>query len=110
MITPKNRHTLSDGLTICFRAVDGIIGTAYREVQSRPRKASSLLCIDGHMYGVFGPRGDLVPVQHADYAYAATNAEGARKALAFFIEAAESCIKHAAEQGVPVEECYGGSE
>ncbi|MCC3766468.1 hypothetical protein [Streptomyces sp. UNOC14_S4] len=100
-------HTLSDGTTIRVRTIKGIVGTEYREIPSRKRKAGSLLRIDNKMFALFGPEKMLVPIQHPDYAYAATDAAGARKALAFFVEAAEGCIKHANEEGIPVEECYG---
>ena len=100
-------HTLSDGTTIKVRSVKSIIGTEYREVPSRKRTAGTMLRIDSRMYMIFGPKQSLVPVRHPDYEYASTDAEGARKALAFFVEAAEGCIKEAAEQGIPVEQCYG---
>ena len=106
-MSKKNIHTLSDGTTITVRSVKGIIGTEYREVPSRKRKAGAMLRIDGRMYAIFGPRQDLIPVRHPDYEYASSDAEGARKALAFFAEAAEGCIKHAEEEGIPVEQCYG---
>lgn len=102
----KNTHTLSDGTTIKIRSVKSIIGTEYQEVPSRKRKAGTMLRIDGRMYMIFGPKKALVPVRHPDYEYASTDAEGARKALAFFVEAAEACIKHAAEERIPVERCY----
>lgn len=102
----KSTHTLSDGTTIRVRIVRGIVGTEYREVPSRKRKANAMLRIDRSMYSVVGPKAALVPVRHPDYAYASTDAEGARKALAFFVEVAESCIKHAREEGIPVEQCY----
>lgn len=100
-------HTLSDGTTIRVRVSKGLIGTEYREMPSRNLRAGAMLRIDRRMYVIAGPNNDLVPVQHPDYEYATTDTEGARKALAFFVEAAESCIKHAQEEGIPVERCYG---
>jgi hypothetical protein len=102
----KNAHTLSDGTTISVKVVRGIVGTEYREVPSRKRKANTMLRIDNRMYALFGPKQAMIPVRHPDYEYASTEAEGARKALAFFVEGAEACIKHAAEEGISVEDCY----
>ncbi|MEW1547544.1 hypothetical protein [Streptomyces tsukubensis] len=102
----KNTHTLSDGTTIRVQSVKTIIGTEYREVPSRKRKANKMLRMDGRMYAAFGPKETLIPVRHPDYAYASTDADGARKALAFFVECAEGCIKQAAQEGIPVEQCY----
>lgn len=51
--------------------------------------------------------GQLIPISHPDYSHASTDAAGADLALRFFVEGAESCIAHAAEQGIAVEQCYG---
>lgn len=99
-------HRLSDGTTINVRSIKGLIGTEYREVPSRKRKAGVMMRIDNRMYVILGPRKSLVPVRHPDYGYAGSDTEGARVALALFVEAAEGCIKHAQEEGIPVEQCY----
>lgn len=103
----KNIHTLSDGTTIRVSMSKSIIGTEYREIPSRKRKANTMLLMDGKMFAVFGPKKALIPVRHPDYQHASSDAEGARKALAFFVECAEGCIKEAKREGIPVEQCYG---
>ena len=100
-------HKLSDGTTITVRTVRGIIGTEFQEVPSRKRKANTMIRIDSRMYCLIGPRKDMIPVRHPEYSYAGSDAEGARKALAFFVECAEGCIAEAAKEGIPVEQCYG---
>ena len=102
----KYEQVLSDGTYIRVRVERTIAGTYFHEVPSRKRKASSMLRLGNHMFGLFGPRRDLVPIRHSDYEYARTDDEGARKALAFFAEGAESCIKEAEKEGIPVEHCY----
>ena len=105
-MTSTRTHTLSDQTTIRIRRRTGIIGTEFQELPSRNRKAGTMLRIGDRMYLVLGPRQDLVPVSNPDYQHAKSNAEGERKALAFFVQAAEDCIKHAAEHRIPVEDCY----
>lgn len=98
-------HRLSDGTTLAIRTDRGIAGTTFTEVPSRKRPAGTLMRIDRRMYLVL--RKQLVPITHPDYEYAADDKQGAAKALAFFTDSAESCIQHAAEQGIDVADCYG---
>ncbi|MFI8815703.1 MULTISPECIES: hypothetical protein [unclassified Streptomyces] len=104
---PKYQQTLSDGTTVRVKVERATIGTHFHEVPSRKRKANSMLRMGNSMFAVVGPRQDLIPVRHPDYEYASTDDEGARKALAFFVECAESCIKEAKRERISVEQCYG---
>ena len=97
-------HKLTDGTTITIRAQSTILGPRFVEVPSRKRNACAFQLIDGHMY--LELRSDLVRITHPDYEYAASSSEGARKALAFCADSAESCIAHAAAEGIDVSECY----
>lgn len=98
-------HTLSDGTTLRVCVVRGIVGTEFREVPSRKRKAGSLMRIDNRMYLVCGK--SLVPCTNPDFEYARDDKQGAELAMKFFVEAAESCIAEAKREGIPVERCYG---
>jgi hypothetical protein len=102
----KNEHKLSDGTTIRVQTQRTIAGTFFHEVPSRKRKANQMMLLGTQMFTIFGPRQDMIPVRHPDYSYARDDKEGARVALAMFVDVAESCIKHAAEEGIPVEQCY----
>ncbi|MFF9649710.1 hypothetical protein [Streptomyces sp. NPDC014622] len=104
---PKYEQKLSDGTTVHVKVERTIAGTFFREVPSRKRKANSMMRIGNHMFAIVGPRQDLIPVRHPSYEYAASEDEGARKALAFFTECAEGCIKEAEKEGIHVEQCYG---
>jgi hypothetical protein len=99
-------HTLSDGTTISVRTQRTIAGTFFHEVPSRKRKASSLYLLDTQMFALFGPRQDMIPVRHPDYSYAKDDKEGARVALAMFVDGAEACIREAEKEGLPVERMY----
>lgn len=103
---PKYEQKLSDGTTIRVKVERTIAGTYFREVPSRKRKANSMMRLGNQMFTILGPRQDLIPVRHPNYDYASSDDAGARKALAMFVEVAESCIKHAEEEGIPVEQCY----
>jgi hypothetical protein len=100
-------HTLSDGTTIRIRTRRTLVGTVYEEVPSRKRKAVTFIRLGSRMCMVFG--SDLLPIENPDYAYASSDASGAEKALRFCLDSAEATIKHAAEEGIPVEDCYGPS-
>lgn len=100
------KATLSDGTTITVRtATDLLGGNLYTEVPSRKRPGSALYRLDGRMFLLMRDRH--VPIDHADYRYAATPKDGADVALRFFVEGAESCIAEAAREGLPVEAMYG---
>ncbi|MBF9135287.1 hypothetical protein I0C86_41285 [Plantactinospora sp. S1510] len=101
-------HTLSDGTTIRVRIERGIVGSVYHEVPSRKRPGGRLMRVDSHMFLLAGKRDDMVPVSHPDYAYAADDTAGAALALRFFVEGAESIIREATKDGLPVEQYYGG--
>jgi hypothetical protein len=103
---PKFEQRLSDGTTIRVKVERTIAGTFFREIPSRKRKATSMMRLGHSMFAIVGPRQDLIPVRHPSYEYAASDDDGARKALAFFVECAESCIKEAEKEGIPVEQCY----
>lgn len=100
----KKPHTLSDGTTLSVKATRTLIGTRLTEVPSRKRPAGSLLWDDGRMY-LLTRNGGMVKISHPDYAYADAK-HAVEVALAFFIDSAEASIKHAAEEGISVEECY----
>ena len=96
---------LSDGSTVTVRTATDLLGCdLYTEVPSRKRPGAQMQRIDGRMFLL--TRRHHVPVTHPDYSYAATKADGARKALAFFTESAESCITEAEREGLPVESMY----
>lgn len=99
-------HTLSDGTTIKIRVERGIIGTVFHEVPSRKRKSGALLRMGNRMCLLVKDGKDFVPIRHPDYEYAADDKAGADAALRFFVDSAEATIKHAAEEGIPVEDCY----
>jgi len=98
-------HTLSDGTTLRIKATRTLIGTQLTEVPSRKRPAGSLLWDDGRMY-LLTRNGGMHKISHPDYAYASDVKAATAVALAFFIDAAEDTIKHATEEGIPVEDCY----
>jgi hypothetical protein len=98
-------HKLSDGTTLRVRTTRILIGTQLTEVPSRKRPAGSLLWMDGGMYVLTGNK-NMHKITNPDYSYASTEAEAARLALAFFVDSAEATIKHATEEGIPVEDCY----
>lgn len=97
-------HTLSDGTTIKVKVIRELVGTRFVEIASRKRTTTTIMRIDGPMYLV--TREQLVPISHPSYGYASTDIKGAELALAFFVDSAESCIAHAAEEGIDVSECY----
>jgi hypothetical protein len=103
---PKYQETLSDGTTVRVKVQRTIAGTYFHEVPSRKRKANSMMRLGTSMFAICGPRQDLVPVSNSKYDYAGSDDDGARKALAFFVECAEGCIKEAEKEGIPVEQCY----
>ncbi|MEU7905866.1 hypothetical protein [Actinoplanes sp. NPDC049118] len=97
---------LSDGSTITVRRSRTLIGTTFTEVHSvRGVDKHALLWMDGGMYGLYG-RGDLMRISHPDYSHAPNEAEAARKALAFYVDSAESVIAYAKTEGIPVADCY----
>ncbi|MER6382116.1 hypothetical protein ACWDBD_38770 [Streptomyces sp. NPDC001118] len=102
----KYEQKLSDGTFIRVKVEQTIAGTYFHEVPSRKRKANSMMRLGNSMFMIAGPRQAVIPVRHPDYDYAASDDDGARKALAMFVEVAESCIKHAEQEGIPVEACY----
>jgi hypothetical protein len=96
---------LSDGTTITLRVSRTLIGTQFTEVHSvRGPHKWPLMWMDGGMYVLYGR--DMTRIQHPDYSYAATAAEAARKALAFYVDSAESVIEYAKNEGIPVADCY----
>lgn len=107
-------HRNSDGTEFRARVERGIMGTLLRVTHSTIKTAGGELLWD-HPYGTAlwylprGGRGQLVRITHPDYEYAATRAEALRKALAFFGESYESCLKHAAEEGIDVRGCFAKS-
>ena len=97
---------LSDDTTITVRPSRTLIGTQFTEVHSvRGVGKNALLWMDGGMYALFG-QGDMLRISNPDYSYAPTEAEAGRKALAFFVDSAESVIAHAKSEGIPVADCY----
>ena len=105
-MTAKLSHRLSDGTTITVRLNRGLIGTQFTEVHSvRGVSKHALLWMDGGMYALYGDR-DMARIRHPDYSYATDAAEAGRKALAFFVDSAESVIEHAKSEGIPVADCY----
>lgn len=99
-------HTLSDGTTLRVRTVRTPAGTHYYEMPSRKRPTGShLMRLDGPMFLVTTEQ--LIPIRHPDYSYASTDKIGAEVALRFFVDGAESCIKEAEKEGIPVEQMYG---
>jgi hypothetical protein len=102
----KYEQKLSDNTTIRVKVQRTIAGTYFHEVPSRKRKPNSMMRLGNSMFALFGPRQDMIPVRHPEYEYAASDDDGARKALAFFVECAESCIKEAEKEGLPVEKMY----
>ncbi|WIM95789.1 hypothetical protein ACTOB_007922 [Actinoplanes oblitus] len=102
----KLSQRLSDGTTITVRRSRTLIGTQFVEVHSvRGVAKHALLWMDGGMYVLYG-KGDMMRIRHPDYSFAPTEAEAGRKALAFFVDSAESVIEHAKSEGIPVADCY----
>jgi hypothetical protein len=105
MASGAKRHRLSDGTTITLRQSSTLIGTQFTEVHSvRGVNKNALLWTDGRMYALHGR--DMMRITNPDYSYSPTKAEAARKALAFFVDTAESVIEHAKREGIPVADCY----
>lgn len=105
-MTAKLSERLSDGTTITVRQTRTLIGTQFTEVHSVRREGRHpLLWMDGGMYALYGTR-DMARIRHPDYSYAVNAAEAGRKALAFFVDAAESVIEQAKREGIPVGDCY----
>ena len=96
---------LSDGTTITLRQSRTLIGTQFTEVHSvRGVSKWSLLWMDGRMYAI--RNRDMMPISNPNYSHAATVAKAALKALAFYVDSAESVIEHAKREGIPVADCY----
>ena len=105
MVT-KLSQRLSDGTTITVRRSRTLIGTQFTEVHSlRGVNKNALLWMDGGMYGLYGNR-DMARISNPDYSYAPTEAEAGSRALAFFVDSAESVIEYAKREGIPVADCY----
>jgi hypothetical protein len=102
-----DRMTLSDGATVRVRIERGITGDAvFHELNSNNWRGGGRIYWSGEgLYLMFGD--DLLRMQNSRYESAGTAAEGAEKALAFFTECAENCIRHARGEGIPVSQCYG---
>jgi hypothetical protein len=101
----KHSRRLSDGTTITLRQSRTLIGTQFTEVHSvRGVSGWSLLWMDGGMYALRGR--DMQRITNPAYSHAPTQAEAARKALAFYVDSAESVIEHAKREGIPVADCY----
>ncbi|MFJ3974861.1 hypothetical protein [Streptomyces sp. NPDC090021] len=102
-----DRMTLSDGATIRVRIERGLTGDAVlHELNSNNwRGGGRIYWSGGALYLMFGD--ELLQMQNSRYETAGTTAEAAEKALAFFTECAENCIRHAQAEGIPVRDCYG---
>lgn len=98
-----NEQVLSNGTRIRVKVERRTVGTVYHEIATPFRKASKLFRISNTMFLMVGE--SLVPVSNPEYRDAATDEDGARVALAFFADAAESCIRHAAQHTIPVNAC-----
>ena len=102
----KLSQRLSDGTTITVRRSGTLLGTQFTEIHSvRGVHKNALLWMDGRMYALYGNR-DMMRISNPDYSYAATAADAGRKALAFFVDSAESVIEYAKSEGIPVADCY----
>lgn len=99
------RHN-SDGSTYVARTRRTIAGTEVLVRHDRiPGAGGAMLVIDGHVHLVM--RQQLVPVRHPAYERASTEHDAVRVALAFFGDSYEASVKHAAEEGIPVADCFG---
>jgi hypothetical protein len=107
MTTHTDRATLSDGATVRVRIERGITGDAVlHELNANNPNGGSRIYWSGEgLYLML--RDDLLRMQNPRYEFAGTATEAAEKALAFFTECAESCIRHAQAEGIPVQACYG---
>ncbi|MFE0104162.1 hypothetical protein [Streptomyces sp. NPDC059009] len=102
-----DRVSLSDGATIRVRIERGATGDAVlHELNSNNWQGGGRIYWRGErLFLMFGD--ELLAMQNARYEFAGTLADAAEKAVAFFVECAENCIRHAKSEGIPVSACYG---
>ena len=101
-----DRVTLSDGAAIRVRIERGMTGDAvFHELNSNNWAGGGrIYWSGGSLYLLFGD--ELLAMQNSRYESAGTLAEAAETALAFFVECAENCIRHAKSEGVDISACY----
>ncbi|MFF7254821.1 hypothetical protein [Streptomyces microflavus] len=102
-----DRVTLSDGATIRVRVERGAMGhVMLHELNSNNwRGGGRILWYGERLHLMFGEEPHAM--QNPRFEFAGTVEEAAEKALAFFVECAENCIRHAQGEGIPVSACYG---
>ncbi|NUV86619.1 hypothetical protein G6W61_10415 [Streptomyces sp. KAI-26] len=101
-----DRVTLSDGATVRVRIERGMTGDAVlHELNSNNWAGGGrIYWSGGNLYLMFGD--ELLAMQNARYDMAGSVTQAAEKALAFFVECAENCIRHAKHEGVDISACY----
>ncbi|WP_042800936.1 hypothetical protein [Streptomyces sp. C] len=107
MKTHTDRLPLSDGASIRVRIERGLTGDAvfHEQNTNNPRGGGRVYWSGEGLYLMFG--NELLRMQNSRFEFAETVADAAEKSLAFFVECAESCIRHARDEGIPVSQCYG---
>lgn len=98
--------TLSDGATLRVRIERGRAGDVMLHEQNANhggggsriywRSSRLYLMVGDEMHAMVNPR-----FEHAE-----SVDEAAELALGFYVECAESCIRHARAEGIPVAHCY----
>ncbi|MFE7124059.1 hypothetical protein [Streptomyces sp. NPDC057617] len=98
--------TLSDGAGLRVRIERGLTGDAvfHERNANNPSGGGRIYWRGERLYLMFND--ELLAMQDPRFEFAVSEADAAEKALAFFVQCAEGCIAHAAEWGIPVEQCY----
>ncbi|MCC2278921.1 hypothetical protein LKL35_26345 [Streptomyces sp. ET3-23] len=106
MSTQTETVTLSDGATLRVSIERGPTGDAvfHERNTNNPRGGGRIYWRGEHLYLLFND--ELLAMQDPRFEFAHGEADAAEKALAFFVQCAESCIQHARAEGIPVEHCY----
>ncbi|MER6314591.1 hypothetical protein ABT237_12585 [Streptomyces sp. NPDC001581] len=98
--------TLSNGAKLRVRIERGLTNDVVLHEQNdlNPFGGGRIYWLAGVLFLMFGD--ELLRMQNARYEFAETASEAAEKALAFFLECAETCIQHAKAEGIPIADCY----
>ncbi|MFE7479993.1 hypothetical protein [Streptomyces sp. NPDC057552] len=106
MTTYTETITLSNGAKLRVRIERGLTGgvVLHERNDLNPFGGGRIYWLGQVLFLMFGD--ELMRMQNARYEFAKTESEAAEKALAFFAECAETCIRHAVAEGVAIESCY----
>ncbi|WP_371671250.1 hypothetical protein OG985_28690 [Streptomyces sp. NBC_00289] len=102
--------TLSDGATVRVRVERGLTDDAvfHEQNSNNPNGGGRIYWSGQGLYLMWGggEREQMLRMQDPRFESADSIADAAAKALAFFTQCAEGCIRHAQAEGIPVRACY----